>query len=184
MLKATITFCLIVLSTCISCKNNKKKEEQLSNKLSVQENMVECDRIIVRLHRKKLDSITTVSYLPKNFDECLAQLDTIVNDSLKLWVQCLPDGYFGNIVHQSFGMYLRNHWNLLGESDLSKSLNRLGIIHPDDMSAIILDSYQRKLKNEDIQLNEQIKRYQDYWRETGFAVDSFLQENEKTTNFN
>lgn len=180
MLKIAKIYCLIVLSISISCKNTKKNEEQLSEKLSIQKNMIECDEIIVRLHQKKLDSITSVSYLPKSFEECLAQLDTIINDSLKLWVKCLPDGHFGNIIHQSFGMYLRNHWNLWSESDLVKSLNQLGIIHPDDMSAIILDSYQRKLKNEEILLDKQIKRYQEYWRETGFAVDSFLNEIEKT----
>lgn len=182
MLKTTITICLIVLFTCIACKNNPRKGDQLSSKTSTLKNTDNCDKIIVRLHAKKLDSITTVAYIPKNFEECLAQLDTIINDSLKLWVQCLPDGYFGNIVHQSFGMYLRNHWKLWENSDLSRNLNHLGIIHPDDMSAIILDSYQRKLKNESIRLNEQIKRYQDYWKETGYAVDSFLDEMEKSRN--
>ncbi len=133
-----------------------------------------CDELIVRLHSKGLDSITTVKYLPLTFEECLSQLDTLINDSLKLWVQCLPDGYFGNIVHQSFGMYLRNNWKLWGGSQLSDNLHAMGILHPDDMSAIILDSYQRKLKGEAIRLDEQIKRYQDYWRESGYPVDSFL----------
>ena len=47
------------------------------------------------------------------------------------------------------------------------------------MSGIILNSYQRKLKGEDIKLEEQLKYYQDYWRKSGTPVDSILKEIQK-----
>ena len=62
-------------------------------------------------------------------------------------------------------MWLRNNWQLWGMSRLSFYFNNIGVYHPDDMSGIILTSYQRHLKGEDIKLEEQIKHYQDYWNE-------------------
>jgi hypothetical protein len=173
MIKKIALLFSISFFALLSCKH-KTIGHTKSEKLTDSVQMAMCDELIVRLHSQRLDSITTVAYLPLTFEECLSQLDTLINDSLKLWVKCLPDGYFGNIVHQSFGMYLRNKWKLWGGSQLSDNLNAMGILHPDDMSAIILDSYQRKLKGEAINLDEQIKRYQDYWRKSGYPVDSFL----------
>ena len=82
------------------------------------------------------------------------------------------------------GMYLRNNWGLWGDSELAKNLYKMGILHPDDMSGIILNSYQRKLKGEDIKLEEQLKYYQDYWRESGTPVDSILEEIQKENKAN
>lgn len=62
---------------------------------------------------------------------------------------------------------------------MAKNLSEMGIFHPDDMSAIILDSYQRKLKGEEIKIEEQLKYYQDYWKENGIPVDSILNELKK-----
>ena len=76
-------------------------------------------------------------------------------------------------------MYLRNNWGLWRNSKLAENLFKMGIFHPDDMSGIILDSYQRKLKGEEIKLDEQLKYYQNYWRESGVPVDSILNELEK-----
>jgi hypothetical protein len=169
----------LIFSIFFSCtsklENKNEKETDLTQDQIDSIAMIECDSLIKRLHEKGLDTIGKSSYNPKNFDECLLQLDTLINDSLKQWIRCLPDGRFGNIVHDSFGMYLRNNWGLWGETELAKNLYEMGIFHPDDMSAIILDSYQRKLKGEDIRIEEQLKYYQDYWRETGHPVDSLLE---------
>jgi hypothetical protein len=66
-------------------------------------------------------------------------------------------------MHFGFGLWMRNNWQLWGGSRLSKYFNSLEIYHPDDMSGIILVSYHRYLNNKDIQLDEQIKYYKDYW---------------------
>ena len=115
-----------------------------------------------------------MNQIPRNFDECLVTLDTLVNSHIQEWIKCLPDGEFSSFVHFGFGMYLRNNWGLWGNSVLYQDLFKMGILHPDDMSSIILDSYQRKLKGEDIRLEEQLKYYQDYWKESGVNVDSVL----------
>ena len=67
--------------------------------------------------------------------------------------------------HRGLGMWLRNNWGLWGSSKLSNYFKNIGINHPDDMSGIILDSYWRKLNDVPINLDQQVKYYQDYWSE-------------------
>lgn len=70
-------------------------------------------------------------------------------------------------LHFGTGMSIRNNWKLWdGTSDISKYFRDLGIYHPDDMSSIILTSLHRKLNKKPIELENQIKYYQDYWAES------------------
>jgi hypothetical protein len=70
-------------------------------------------------------------------------------------------------LHFGTGRSLRNNWKLwAGTSELSKSFRDLGINHPDDMSGIILTSLHRKLNGIEIELDNQIKYYKDYWAES------------------
>lgn len=74
--------------------------------------------------------------------------------------------------HHGFGMALRNGFTLWGDSALSKWFKSKGILHADDMSGIILTSLHRKLNNQDIKLEEQIKYYRDYWIGIGINPDT------------
>ena len=65
--------------------------------------------------------------------------------------------------HQGLGRWLRNNWGLWAGSRLSKYFNDLGIEHPDDMSAIILDSFWRHLNDRPLDLQAQIAYYKAYW---------------------
>ena len=70
-------------------------------------------------------------------------------------------------LHFGTGRSLRNNWKLwAGTSELSKFFRNLGINHPDDMSGIILTSLHRKLNGIEIELDNQIKYYKDYWAES------------------
>ena len=67
--------------------------------------------------------------------------------------------------HFSTGLWIRNYWlydrYLFGlivvKSDLRKDLSAKGLFTNDDMSGVILCSYYRKLNNQDINLDQQIK---------------------------
>jgi hypothetical protein len=61
------------------------------------------------------------------------------------------------------GMYLRNYWGLWSGSRLAQHFVDMEVNHPDDMSAIILDSYQAYLCNEPYDLQAAITKYQEYW---------------------
>ena len=124
---------------------------------------IECDSLLVKIRKKGTDKFGKVSNIPETIADSFTSLDSLINNDLKEWIRCLPDQEFGMYVHHSFGMYLRNNWGLWGGSLLANEFNKKGIYHPDDMSGIILDSYQRRLKGVEIKLPEQIQYYQDYW---------------------
>jgi hypothetical protein len=68
-------------------------------------------------------------------------------------------------IHFGFGMNMRNNWKLWEKgTPLHDWFERVGIFHADDMSSIINKSFVRYIKNEPIELEEQVKHYQDYWK--------------------
>ena len=59
--------------------------------------------------------------------------------------------------------YIRNKWELWNGSDLAQWFYLKEIYHADDMSSIIVLSYERYINNIPINLESQIKFYQKYW---------------------
>ncbi|NJL75423.1 MAG: hypothetical protein HC892_10745 [Saprospiraceae bacterium] len=125
--------------------------------------LIQCDIILTYLRKSNLDTVKQTIQIPNTFQESLCQLDTLINKDMKEWIKCLPDQYFNTYVHRGLGMYFRNKWNLWGNSVLAEEFCNMGITHPDDMSSIILISYQRLLKGDSLRLQEQIKYHQDFW---------------------
>jgi hypothetical protein len=111
----------------------------------------------------KADSINGV-FIPKDIFECFHQINLFWNDSTKLEVKKLTEKEFLGNTHFGLGMWMRNNWGLWSGSRLSEYFNNLEIYHPDDMSGIILTSYYRFLIGEEVQLNDQVKYYKDYWK--------------------
>ena len=138
--------------------NGKINEKEiLSNYIGYQKKLNEKDKV-----KFVTDTIDGV-YIPKNLEDCFEQINSFWNDSIKTQVKIWEESEFTGKVHMGFGMWIRNNWRLWGGSRLSKYFNDLGVYHPDDMSEIILDSYHRHLNNKEINLEEQIKYYQNYW---------------------
>lgn len=174
----------LIIWSCNSNYNQEKAEITEVQADSLQR--VECDNILKELRKLEVDTFGEVNHIPSDFEGCLRQLDSLTSNQMKEWIKCLPDKEFSKSVHHGFGMYLRNNWGLWrGNSKLAENLYEMGILHPDDMTGIILNSYQRRLKGEDIRLKEQLKYYQDYWRKDGVPVDSILQaiNNEDTIDY-
>ena len=114
-------------------------------------------------NKKQIKTLKDTTYIPFDLDDCIQQLDKIFADSSKVKIKAMTEDDFSARMHLNFGMWMRNNWGLWKGSRLSKFFNEKGIYHPDDMSGIILDSYYRHLKGQEIKLSEQIKYYQDYW---------------------
>lgn len=101
--------------------------------------------------------------IPINLDDCFSELDKISN----------IDSFFGEnevdfvtSAHFSLGRWIRNEWGLWDDksnSHLRQYFIDKKIIHADDMSGIILTSYYRYLKNIDLNLDEQIDFYIEYY---------------------
>jgi hypothetical protein len=101
---------------------------------------------------------------PKNLDEAIAYFENHWNNDEKTKFKILPEKEAVSDLHLSIGMWIRNTW-IHGNRDtsLTNYFHTLGIFHPDDMSAIILTSLHRKLNDRNIDLQAQVKSYQDYW---------------------
>ena len=118
--------------------------------------------LAITLNAQNIDK----DYKPKNLNEAIAQLDILFSDTTKNQINNMTEEVYLANSHFSTGMWIRNNWGLWKGKELAKYFNGLGIYHPDDMSGIILTSYYRHLHNQDLKVDEQIKYYQDYWRNT------------------
>jgi hypothetical protein len=107
----------------------------------------------------------TKVYIPENLDDCFKELKKMLTPEL---IEEMKTNTESDMVkyHHGLGMWIRNNWGLWTSSRLKKYFNDLGIHHPDDMSGIILTSFWRSLNDKPIQLEKQIKYYQDYWNKT------------------
>jgi len=83
-------------------------------------------------------------------------------DSFSDWIKLDEDSALSQS-HHGFGTWLRNTLGLWHDGPPVKYFNDLGIYHADDMSGIILTSLHRKFNNKDINLDEQVKHYIEYW---------------------
>jgi len=100
---------------------------------------------------------------PKTLKECFDALDNMdVVDSIR-WLAMNETQALAQ-AHHGFGTTLRNNWGLWDEnSELYKYFKEMGLFHADDMSSVILKSYHRYKNGKDQKIDEQIKRYQEYW---------------------
>ena len=105
-------------------------------------------------------------YIPKDLEDCFAELNRMLHPK---WIEKFRTTESGAIdEHFGLGLWMRNNWGLWGRSRLNQHFHGIGIFHPDDMSGLILTSYHRHLNQEPIRLEEQIKYYQDYWKNEAF----------------
>lgn len=100
--------------------------------------------------------------IPENIVECLAILEaTVPQDVIDRYIGSSED--LIHELHHSAGRYMRNNWGLWKTSPLSKWFFSIGIYHADDMSGIIFTSFHRYINQKDIDLEGQVKLYDDFW---------------------
>ncbi len=100
-------------------------------------------------------------YIPKDIDECFVELRKVFpGDKLGKFKNTDEDDLAGRY-HMGVGAWMRKNWELSGDSPLAKYFKQMGISQDGDMSNIILRSFHRRLNNRDIELDAQVKRYQE-----------------------
>lgn len=114
---------------------NKNKEEAEREKQ--QEVILEEEA-----YKKRIvaDSINRI-YIPKNLEECFAELNKILKPKDIEAIKNLKDRNGTILYHHGFGTWLRNNWGLVGGSRLQQYLSKKGISYPDSMSSTILIYY-------------------------------------------
>lgn len=69
-------------------------------------------------------------------------------------------------LHFWLGRWIRNNWGLWsGEGKLYEWFADQGIKHADDMSGVILTSFHRHMNNKPLDIEDQIQKYKEYWRQ-------------------
>lgn len=156
-----ILFLVFASAICFGQTVDKKQKEDEEEK--------------VRFTTDTLNSV----YIPIDLEDSFKQINTFWADSTKIKLKQLSEESFSARLHMGFGMWMRNNWQLWRGSRLSKFFNDKGIYHPDDMSGIILNSYYRYLNNKEINFDEQVQYYKDYWEKSKKA-DLEIKETEFT----
>jgi hypothetical protein len=104
---------------------------------------------------------------PKNLDEAVRELQESLYEMPPEVIEEYKNASENDAVakyHHSAGRGTRNDFGLWDErSPLHVWFVSHGIAHADDMSAILFKSLHRTLNDKDIDLEGQIKFYQDYW---------------------
>lgn len=103
----------------------------------------------------------------RNLDECMDWVKSHMcsgsdgEDSFNYWLSSSEDDAL--MLHHGYGMFIRNTLKLWHDGNAVPWFNEQGIYHADDMSSIIFISLHRRENGKNINLDEQIKHYRDYW---------------------
>lgn len=110
--------------------------------------------------------------IPRDLEHAFACLDRLWGQTNVEDFKSIEEDRAMAMTHFGPGMWLRNNWGLWRGSRLAKWFNGLGIHHADDMSAIILRSFHRRLHGAPIKLEEQIAYYREHWIKQGIDPDT------------
>ncbi len=92
-------------------------------------------------------------YIPQDLPDCIRHLDTVLSAEYKNYI--LKEG--AAAVHFSLGMWMRNSWGFWRGSSLQTYFIDNGIQHPDDMSGVILDCYEKHLRGEEVNYKRMLR---------------------------
>ncbi len=121
-----------------------------------------------RLKKKPEYDISTSEYIdgvyiPEDLQEAWIELDKSLSDEDHQGLKKIQEYEMANF-HFSSGIGIRNSWGLWSGSRLAKYFNEIGIHHPDDMSAIILDTFWCRINDKPLKLEQRITFYKQYWK--------------------
>lgn len=117
---------------------------------------------------------------PTNLDEAVETIVEYWGDTIIDAAKSNDEDGFLALTHHGAGQFLRNAWYLWWYKDHNADswpkekpeivwyFNSIGIYHPDDMSGIILISAYRRINDLEINLDQQVKYYQNYWKSQGY----------------
>lgn len=173
---------IIVIPLFTGCNLSSDKvftyEERLRDSLRTDSiRQVKCDSLLNYISETNSGSVNLPDKLPTTLDECIVQLDTCTNDTLKAWMRCVTEPEYTAQLHFGFGMYLRNNWGLWGGSELSKFFNTNQIFHPDDMSGIILSCFHEFVNTGKYSITDKVAYYKAYWKQMEAQEDSTIRNN-------
>ena len=106
-----------------------------------------------------------MKYAPVNLEECFSILKNDLSAKDLTDIAAMDQKQLCRL-HHNLGRWIRNNFGLWERGPLNLFFLGIGIAHPDDMSGIIIESFWHHLKNEPLELEKQIKFYQDFWKKS------------------
>lgn len=103
-----------------------------------------------------------VEAVPKDLEEALVMLEKRASPAALADIKASNEGQMLRL-YVDAGRDIRNRWGLWGGSPLAKFFNAQGVLHPDDMSRIILRSFWRRVHAQPIELEAQTAVAKRYW---------------------
>lgn len=98
-------------------------------------------------------------YIPKDLADALRELDAMLPAAAKEDIKIIEKSEMIVAYQDGFGTWLRNSWGLWKSSRLANYFTSIGIQHPNDMSATILDCYWSKVHGDPKYLTEPLERF-------------------------
>lgn len=147
------------------CKSKKRQQQPLKQIDMKYNSLLIVFLFVFSVLQGQNISKKELRHKPVNLEEAVNQLKKNHHDTTKQQIFLMTENEFLSNTHFGLGMWIRNNWGLWKGWELAKYFNSIGIYHPDDMSGIILISYYRDIHGKDWKLEEQVKYYQDYWKE-------------------
>jgi hypothetical protein len=114
---------------------------------------------------KKDPQSPTGYYIPENIWDALVEVDRIMGETGQQETLLHQEDDMCRY-HHGFGTWMRNNWGLWAGSRLADEFNQLGITHPDDMTGIILTTYWRLMHGLILDVEGQVQKYLEYWKQT------------------
>jgi hypothetical protein len=101
---------------------------------------------------------------PKNLDEAIVYFKKTWTKERLTKFKKLSEQEATASTHFTTGLWIRNNW-IRGDRNppLIKYFESIGLINPDDISAIIILSLHRTLNNRNLEIEKQVAEYKSYW---------------------
>jgi hypothetical protein len=98
--------------------------------------------------------------VPLNLTQALDTLDRASSGAVQLMMRSGEEGVTIEL-HDSLGLWIRNNWGLYDKGALYQDLAKRGLRYPDDMSALVLTSWWRRIHGRPLDVAGQVKVFQE-----------------------
>lgn len=141
---------------CDAAKNESGNDQDSFGMGVPTGNLFFCDSIYGKASVFRNPDFRLSDTIPLNYEEAVEILDAVLSDSLHLYARCVPDGELIVRMHFGLGMAIRNEWGLWTGSQLADSIAKLGVVHPDDMSSLIINAFEYRAKGKKFPIREHL----------------------------
>jgi hypothetical protein len=126
----------------------------------IEKYLPECHKLRADLLKNwTADSIRGI-YIPNNVEEAVEKLLEILPDDRLNEFKEIDESEIVGIEHLNLGSFIRNYWNLWGNSRLNNYFHEnYSVYHPESISSCLILFLHRKLNNKDLGIDSTMKYY-------------------------